>query len=577
MGDLRYTSIGIAQNVTVDARPVPPSLGINGWERLLAHTAPNALHDSMARYDPPKCDEDTRVLVIKELTNWIVDRESPQRLLCMTGAAGSGKSALQQTIAEFCSGSNILGSAYFFGAVDSTRNTTHSLVPTIAYQLGRANPGLKEYIGRAVEEDELIFARSLYSQMTALVCNPVRRLRASRSLDLASFRYAILIDGLDECQGEDHQAEILKAIQECLLDEDLPFRIFIASRPEWALRSALEPGGELNELAYHIPLSDRYDATADIRRYLQRSLRELGVRSRDPRARSPGWFTHEDIEHLVFAASGQFIYAATVVRYMSEPRSSPVDRLKIVLTWAPADGQSVKPFEKLDLLYYNILSTAKIAYEAVDTHSERDFLLLFRVYHINSTRGFINHRSMAVIQTSNMPSNEELDDLLQLGTGAHEIIISDLRSLMTIQRSGKSSGTELHVYHKSFSDFLDAPSRSKDLFVPDSRVLAHLAKHSLRNVIRCPSWEFTLCKGNHSTTGLRCWSSIYFLQRGLWECLLEINDDLVDFTRQGGWKMLTGLIRDDSRPDPCNLRNILRGFDQPHVFHSAIRSLQVRI
>ncbi|KAJ2926990.1 hypothetical protein H1R20_g10081, partial [Candolleomyces eurysporus] len=380
MRDLRYTSIGVANNVTVNAQPTMRPR-IDGWERLLTHTAPNALHDSNARYDPPKCDEDTRVEVIRELKSWIEDRESPKRLLCMTGAAGSGKSALQQTMAESCSKSNILGSAYFFAAADPTRNTTSSLIPTVAYQLGQGNPGLKEYIGSAVEEDELIFSKSLLSQTNALICNPVRRLRASGKLDLASFRYVILIDGLDECKGEHHQAEILKAVQDCLLNEDLPFRIFIASRPEWAIHSALAPGGELNELAYHIQLSDQYDATADIRRYLQRSLRELGLRSRDPRARSPGWFSKEDIEKLVTAASGQFIYAATVIRYLSEPRDSPVDRLKIVLSWTPKDGQLARPFEQLDLLYRGILSAAKIAYETVDTHRERDFLLLFRAYH----------------------------------------------------------------------------------------------------------------------------------------------------------------------------------------------------
>ncbi|RXW22440.1 hypothetical protein EST38_g3414 [Candolleomyces aberdarensis] len=335
--------------VTVNHQSSEPP-GNDGWRTLLAHTAANALHDSRARYDPPKCDEDTRVEVIRELTNWIEDRESPQRLLCMTGAAGSGKSALQQTMAEICSKSNILGSAYFFAAADSTRNTTSSLVATIAYQLGRGNPGLKEYIGSAIEEDELIISRSLLSQLTALICDPVRLLHGAGKLDLGSFRYAILIDGLDECQGEDNQAEILLAVKECLLNTDLPFRIFIASRPEWAIRHALRSGGELNELAYHIQLSDQYDATADIRRYLWRRLHDLGLRSSDPRAQSPGWFTQEHIEQFVVAASGQFIYAATVIRYLSERRSSPMDKLKIVLTWTPVNSQSARPFEQLDLL-----------------------------------------------------------------------------------------------------------------------------------------------------------------------------------------------------------------------------------
>ncbi|RXW23769.1 hypothetical protein EST38_g2095 [Candolleomyces aberdarensis] len=453
----------------MNTNPAIPS----GWNVLLSKTAPNALYDSKARYDRPKCDEDTRVEVITEITNWIEDRESPQRLLCMTGAAGAGKSALQQTTAESCSKSNILGSAYFFAESDRTRNTTSSLVPTIAYQLGRGNPGLKQYIGSAVEEDPLIFSKSLQYLTTALICDPVRRLRNEGKLDLASFRYAILIDGLDECQGEDSQAEVLMAVKECLLDDDIPFRIFIASRPECAIHDALQSGGELHGLAYHIQLSDHYDATADIRRYLWRRLQELGLRSRDSRARSGGWFSEEDIEKLVVAASGQFIFAATVVRYLAERRSSPVDRLKTILTWTPSDKQSARPFEKLDLLYHNILSAAKTAFEAVDTHSESDFLALFRAYHINATRGFGN-------PAISFP-NEELNHVLHV---SGDILISDLRSLVTTRPH--PCGAVLHLYHKSFSDFLNARSRSKDLFVPSAHVESYLAKSYLGNVLWYP-------------------------------------------------------------------------------------------
>ncbi|RXW19234.1 hypothetical protein EST38_g6631 [Candolleomyces aberdarensis] len=386
-------------------------------------------------------------------------------------------------MAEICSKSNILGSAYFFAAADSTRNTTSSLVATIAYQLGRENPGLKEYIGSAIEEDELIFSRSLLSQLTALICDPVRLLHGAGKLDLGSFRYAILIDGLDECQGEDNQAEILLAVKEFLLNTDLPFRIFIASRPEWAIRHALRSGGELNELAYHIQLSDQYDATADIRRYLWRRLHDLGLRSSDPRAQSPGWSTQEHIEQLVVAASGQFIYAATVIRYLSERRSSPMDKLKIVLTWTPVNSQSARPFEQLDLLYSRILFAAKTAYEAVDIHSDRDFLLPFRAYQINATRGFTN-----IDSTFNYGfSNEELNGLLCMDHGTDAILVSDLRSLVTINPHDPH-GTTMHLYHKSFSDFLDEESRSKELFVSYPRVRTHLAKCFLQNVIRCPGF-----------------------------------------------------------------------------------------
>ncbi|KAJ2924209.1 hypothetical protein H1R20_g12893, partial [Candolleomyces eurysporus] len=357
---------------------------------LLKKIAPNAFYNSAARFDPPKCDEDTRVKVISEIMDWIGDREGPTRLLCMTGAAGAGKSALQQTIAERCADSGILGCAIFFSSQDPTRNNLYRIIPTIAFQLGKHDRRLRDYIREAVEEDPPIFTRTIQTQMDTLVVRPFKELQANVDFDAGSFPHVMLIDGLDECAGEERQAELLSTIKHCLLDNDLPFRIFIASRPEWAIRSALnaEARGYLHPLAHHIQLSDKYDATKDIRRYLWRRLRDIGSRSYDPRARSKSWPTMEDIEKLVLAASGQFVYVATVVKYVSERRSSPVDRLETVIDWTPEEGQLARPFEALDALYAGILSAAKELYEAVDTHRRRNFLLLLRAHLINNDARF---------------------------------------------------------------------------------------------------------------------------------------------------------------------------------------------
>ncbi|KAJ2935700.1 hypothetical protein H1R20_g1391, partial [Candolleomyces eurysporus] len=357
---------------------VHTSRSIDGWEVLQKHTAPNALHDSSARFDAPKCDEDTRIEVTDEIMGFIKDRDHPQRLLCMTGAAGSGKSALQQTIAERCAKGNILGAAYFISVADAKRNTASTIVPTIAYQLGLHHPTLQRFVAAEVEHDPLIFSRSLITQMDVLVVRPFKNLRRSNECDTSTFPYVILIDGLDECQGEpstttdlgrvkmkykaeDRQTEFLAAIRNSLLNSDLPFRVFIASRPELPIRTALGPTGSLHGLAYEIQLSDQYDATEDMRRYLRRRFQDIGLR-----IGQPDWFTEGNIETLVQAGSGQFVYVATVFKYVSERRASPVHTLKTVLNWTP--GQATRPFEALDMLYTNILSNAKEAYEAVDAH-----------------------------------------------------------------------------------------------------------------------------------------------------------------------------------------------------------------
>ncbi|KAJ2930614.1 hypothetical protein H1R20_g6485, partial [Candolleomyces eurysporus] len=506
-----------------------------GWGLLSNNIARNALHNSDARYDAPKCDEDTRVEVTGAIMGWIMDRNGPQRLLCMTGAAGSGKSALQQTTAEKCLENGILGSTFFFLVTDPTRNTVKQVVPTIAYQLGETNNALKLCIKSAVESDLLIFDKSLRTQMTTLIAEPTLRCKRMGT-DLTTLPHAILIDGLDECTGEDRQAELLTAVKECLLIDGLPFRVFVASRPEWAIRTALEPGGDLWKVASRIQLSDQYDASGDMHRYLQRRFELISLRIGDPE-----WFSAGHIDTLVQAASGQFIYVATAYKYISERRASPAERLKIVLTWTPHEGQATRPFAALDKLYTNVLLAAKNAYEAVDSHHERDFLLLFRVHHVGVT-GF---RLKCRQTTMTRPPAGLISALLGLETRAEETLISDLHSLVALE-TGRGGDLPLRLYHKSFSDFLEEESRAKDLFVPEDRVYTHLAKCSMRHIAECPldfdslpaKWENLRLPLLHRRSLKEAIEDL----PSFMSSATAIDDEVAGFTENGGWQKIDRLL-----------------------------------
>ncbi|KAJ2921769.1 hypothetical protein H1R20_g15327, partial [Candolleomyces eurysporus] len=526
-----------------------------GWALLSKNIAPNALHNSRARYDAPKCDEDTRVEVIEEIMERIRDPEAPQRLLCMTGAAGSGKSALQQTIAERCTKSGILSAAFFLSSTDPTRNNISFIVPTIAYQIGLKHHIFRSSVAAAVKHDPYIFSQSLQSQMDALIVGPFESVRRSQQIGSNTFPYAILIDGLDECNGppittsdiplvnvddrwraEDQQGELLAAIKHCILDNDLPFRVFIASRPELAIYTALQPGGLLREAAYHIQLSHKYDASRDMRRYLQRRFEAIGLRFGNPQ-----WFSEGDIETLVGAASGQFIYVATAYKYISDPRASPEQMLKIVLTWTPHSGQATRPFEALDRLYTNILLTAKSAYEAVESHHGRDFLLLFKAHHMGVTGFGTLH--LAIITN---PAADLLSAVLCLEARAEETLISDLRSLVALETDGNGD-LRLRLYHKSFSDFLQEPSRAKDLFVPEARVYTHLASCFMQQIIECPL-DFDSLPAKWEDLPLQ---KLY--RDSLEEAIEDLpsflsavdaidDDEVVAFTQNGGWQTINSLL-----------------------------------
>ncbi|KAJ2917312.1 hypothetical protein MD484_g3118, partial [Candolleomyces efflorescens] len=518
---------------------------IDGWKLLMEKTATNALHNSDARYDAPKCDEDTRVEVTNELMEWMQDRTAPQRLLCMTGAAGAGKSYLQQTAAKKCGKSGILAASYFISSTDPTRNTVEPIIPTIAYQLGRKNKHLKSSISTVIEEDPLIFDQSLEAQTTAFIVEPFQRMKRTGA-DLHDLPYVILIDGLDECgstdpkhKAEDRQAELLTAIRRCLLENDLPFRIFIASRPEWAIRTALQAGGYLHDLAYHIQLSDKYDATADMRRYLHSRFKEIGLRNN-----SPQWFSEDEVETLVKAGSGQFIYVATVYKFISERRTSPRARLDAVLRWTPREGQAARPFKGLDALYYRILWAAKEAYEAVDTHRGRDFLLLFRVHHTNISK-FRLYSSILFSYNPSYPA-DCLSALLCLEPQAEETLVSDLRSLAALEKD-EHGDLCLRLYHKSFSDFLEEPSRAKDLFVPESRVYMHLARCLMQLIIKCPL-DFDCLPANWDEFSLselhrRCLKdAVEDLPHFLASPTAALDDAVVGFTQNGGWQKVDKLL-----------------------------------
>jgi hypothetical protein len=427
----------------------------------------------------------------------------------MTGAAGAGKSALQQSIAEFCAEDNILGAVFFISAGDTSRNTASAIVPTIAYQLGSKHFMFRCFVAAAVERDPLIFSRSLETQLNALVVRPFDSLRESRPCDISTFPYVILIDGIDECQdelittanlrnvntvancrAEDRQTELLTAIKNTLLKHDLPFRIFISSRPELPIRSALDAYGSLHGLAYHIQLSDQYDATEDMRRYLRRRFDDIGLRinQRD-------WFTEGDVDTLVRAGSGQFVYVATVFKYVSERRASPAHRLKAVLDWAP--GQEARPFQALDVLYTTILTKAKEAYEAVDTHGGRDFLLLLQIHRLNIK---ISDNYECLFNASRSDTNSDESDvvsaLLNLESKALETLTLDLHSLVYLR--DKPGFSRLGPYHKSLYDFMDEESRAKALFVPVVPICTHITKCCMQRIIEFPELDFhTLSKCSH--------------------------------------------------------------------------------
>ncbi|KAJ2912827.1 hypothetical protein MD484_g7579, partial [Candolleomyces efflorescens] len=342
----------------------------NALKELEAHIAPEALHDSAERCDAPKCQPETRVAVQDELYSWIQrgDLDKSSNIKWVTGPAGTGKTAVMGSVTERCKENGTPVASFFFSSTGSIgRRTKTALVTTIAYQLAQDRQDLKEAVAAAIEADTIVFKKNLHVQMETLILAPLRA--AVRASGLA-LRGAILIDGLDECEAEkihdvstgprtstrkkeQDQLEILQVLHQASLDPAFPFRILIASRPERVFREFFDPQNNVGSFARTLNLHEDYNADADIALFLEVQFDRLRRRYNLP----PSWLPPNAIEVLMEKASGQFIYAATVVRFLETDHQEPPKALLEGILNMGSKSIS-NPLKQLDTLYLHILKSS---------------------------------------------------------------------------------------------------------------------------------------------------------------------------------------------------------------------------
>ncbi|KAF8958907.1 hypothetical protein BDZ97DRAFT_1632957, partial [Flammula alnicola] len=123
------------------------------FEKLQQATEPGAFYNSSNRFDLPKCHPNTRIAVLERFMHWILASDDREVLIMwLYGPAGSGKSAIAQTIAERCFTFGILA-RFFFRLSDPARNRGDSLIPTIAYQVATTIPETRVRLESVIERD----------------------------------------------------------------------------------------------------------------------------------------------------------------------------------------------------------------------------------------------------------------------------------------------------------------------------------------------------------------------------------------------------------------------------------------
>ncbi|KAJ7775773.1 hypothetical protein DFH07DRAFT_984925 [Mycena maculata] len=322
--------------------------GEDGLHLLHSAIAIGASYDSIERYPPSRCHPQTRKVVFEIILAWLNHANQGPSVLWVHGGPGEGKTAIAQTVSEYCAQTGQLGATFFFSHWKGDLSDGWLVFPTIAYKLASSIPEMRAPLSRAIQADTSILTQSLDVQVQKLIVEPYRMVPPPAAPTL------IVVDALDACDGDEMQHRILTLLAQLIIVHRLPLCFLITSRPQPRLQATFD-SPVFRKLSTRIPL-DAFTSDTDVRNFLLSEF--ASIRHSHPRTMSAfphPWPSDAVLELLVQNSGGHFLYPATILKYVSDHQGGrPADRLMEVAGLAAATS-TLAP---IDQLYHYILSSS---------------------------------------------------------------------------------------------------------------------------------------------------------------------------------------------------------------------------
>ncbi|KAF9254270.1 hypothetical protein L218DRAFT_1009884 [Marasmius fiardii PR-910] len=264
---------------------------------------------------------------------------------------------------------------------------------------------------------------TLEAQFRALVVHPLLKWKKD-TLELLSMFHTltvpslVIIDGLDECLKPIEQKEVL-SLALATMKERLPISFLICSCPEPQIREAFNQEG-LGQFIKRVTLNGDPNANQDIRVMLCKGFNKICNK------------------RLVDKASGQFIYPATILKFIDDEDSNPCYQLQLILGPSSLEPEvcDPPPYHDLDILYTQIMNATK-------NHQK-----LLRVI-----------AAILLLRPLSAATPQNIEQLPGLHFRDFTLILYKMHSVFHIQ----GIEDKVTVYHASFVDFLYDQSQSKRL------------------------------------------------------------------------------------------------------------------
>ena len=376
------------------------------------------------------CLRGTRKDVLWEIERWLTG-EQDQHVFWLNGLAGTGKSTIAQTVAETAFADGKLGASFFCSRDFAKRSNLQAILPTLAFQLAYKYPSFRKELLQVLKAQPDAGRGSLCTQMEILVVGP---------LEATDIQTLIVIDALDECKDEEPASAILSVLSR-YVDRIPHVKFFITGRPEPRIRSgfrlqSLRPVTEV----FRLHDVERSSVDHDIKLYFRTQLMDI-AKSRSDCDFEEDWPNSSDIDVLCAKAAGLFVYASTVVKFVAFRYQIPTEQLEQIISLP--QNTAYEGGAGLDLLYTQILEQAAGDIGAVK----------------NDEKIYSRFKTVvgAVLLVYNPLSAKALSDLLRLSN-----IFTTLHSLHSLLLVPETPEDPIHIFHKSFPDFLIDPDRCKN-------------------------------------------------------------------------------------------------------------------
>jgi hypothetical protein len=356
------------------------------------------------------------------LNDWANDDAQGLTTLWVNGMAGTGKTTIASTFAKNMADQGVLGAAFFIDRQDAQRCDLSRIVQTIAYELAKNNHRQLEAMWTVLRDDPTFERLPFEKQVRLLIAEPLDIVRPETLV--------IVIDGLDEC-GASNGASLLKTLIASLASH--PIKLFATSRNELEIVKALR---DLPHTSHEL---QDVEASADVRLYWEHNLDELRRRKR-----LPDWRRMVEVEQLVELTGHLFIYATTILKIISNTRTSPIDKLRDLLEISRSGGGSAVAFigpdnhGPLEKLYIHILKEAVKDDDGIMSNEYAHRL----------------HNILEVVIYAQTPiTPQALADLLRMKLNDLDAYLAPLHSVLVVP-AADSADEVVRPLHQSFPDFV---------------------------------------------------------------------------------------------------------------------------